>query len=232
MRLVDLVHLFLHLNSIRVALLGGEEAIISVPQGGLRMAMLEGREHFVAQDFVEALGHGGEGLQVRVVERPYGCVVEDIQVGLAEHQVDRVSLHPIGKALPRKNDAVAGETGIDRALDAVTAAVAEVGDDIRAGILVEGAFQLGMLPAAVIQVQTGTNLSQTADFEYPRQWARQGIKELVNHDGIKFISELAGWSIVLVVGDVPSQLEIPKGVGPSNADGDSPALGEGVDRES
>ena len=48
----------------------------------------------------------------------------------------------------------------------VPASIAEVGDDIRAGILVEGAFELGLLPAAALQVQEGTDLAQTADFEH------------------------------------------------------------------
>jgi len=77
--------LLLDLDGIGVPLLGREQAIVGVPQGGLRMAMLEGREHFVTQEFVEALGHGGKGLEVGIVEGPHGRVVQDVQVGLIEH---------------------------------------------------------------------------------------------------------------------------------------------------
>ena len=54
------------------------------------MTILQRREHFVAQEFVEALGHGGEGFEVRVVEGPHRRMVEHVQVRLAEHQVDGV----------------------------------------------------------------------------------------------------------------------------------------------
>src|SRR5689334_425852 len=108
--------------------------------------------------------------------------------------------------LAGKNDAVASETGIDRACDTVASAVAEVGDNIRAGVLVKGAFEMRVLPAAVMQVQKGPNLAQTPDSEEDRQRARQGIQELINDDGVEFVDEVARWSIVRVVGHGPAQV--------------------------
>ena len=139
-------------------------------------------------------------------------------------------MRAIGQALAGKDDAVAGKTRIDVRVDPVTAAVAEVSDDIRTGILVEGAFELRMLPATDIDVEPGTDLSQTPDFEHPWEWAGQAIEELVNHDGIKFVRERRG-AIVRIVGDVPAQFQRPLGVGLRQVDGDSPALGEGVHGE-
>jgi hypothetical protein len=100
--------------------------------------------------------------------------------------------------LPRKDHAVAGEPGIDRARDAVTAAIAEVGDDIGAGVLVEGVVEVRVLPAAHRQVQPGRNLAQTADFEHAGERAGSGIEALVDDKRVQFVGEMARGAIVLL----------------------------------
>src|SRR5439155_11181055 len=129
---------------------------------------------------IEALGRGGEGLEVRIVEGPHGRMIQHIQVLLAEDEVDGVGLRAIGKDLAGKNHAVAGETGIDRARDTVASAIAEVGHNIRTGILVEGTFEMRILPATDLEVQQATDLSQTADFEHARERTGEAIEDLVD----------------------------------------------------
>src|SRR5207244_10839269 len=90
MRLWDLVHLRLHLYGILMTMLGGQQAIVSIPQGGIPQVVLQGRKHFVTQQFIEALSYWSEGLEVGIVERTHGRMGEHLAVGVAEDQVDGV----------------------------------------------------------------------------------------------------------------------------------------------
>ena len=102
-RPVDFVHLFFDLLVGRIPLLRREQTILAIAQGRVRPAMRQGRKDVVAQEFVEPLGHGREGLQVGIVERPHRGMVEDLPIGLAEDQVDGVGRGAIGQPLPLKD---------------------------------------------------------------------------------------------------------------------------------
>ena len=115
--------------------------------------MLQRGKHFITQEFVEALRHRGERFEIGIVKGPHGCLVEHLPVGLVEDQVDAVRARAIRQALASKDHAVAREAGIDGPHSAVTAAIAQRGDDIRTRILVEGPFQLGMLAATLREAE-------------------------------------------------------------------------------
>ena len=93
---MNLIHLFLDLVVEGVALLGGEQTKVGVPQGGVRMMVFQGCKYFVTQEFVEALGHRGERFEVGIVKRADGGMVEHLDIGLAEDQVDRIRSRAIG----------------------------------------------------------------------------------------------------------------------------------------
>jgi len=97
--------------------------------------------------------------------------------------------------------------------------------------LVEGPFQLGLLPAAGMQIEHATCPGQTPDGNHARQRTRQGIEDLVNDNRIQFVGELAGGTIPFVVGDVPPEVECPLRVRALNGNRHAPALGEGMNRE-
>ena len=86
----------------------------------------------------------------------------------------------------------------------ITAPVAQFGDNIGTGILMEGPGEMRMLPPAGLAVQHGTNLTQTAHFEDPGQRAWEGVEALVNDDRIQFVGQMARRAIELVVGDGPA----------------------------
>ena len=146
-----------------------QQAIVGIAERGARRAMLQRREDFVAQDLIKALGRRGEGLEVGVVQGTHRRMVEHLPVGLAEHQIDGVGRGAIGQRLAGKQHTVAGKAGFEAALRAIAAAVAELGDNIRAGILMEGGFEMRLLAAAGIQAQEGPHVAQTPQFEHAGQ---------------------------------------------------------------
>ena len=105
----------------------------------------------------------------------------------------------IGQQLPLKDHTVAGKARFEAPLAPVAVPVAQLGDDIGAGILVEGAFEMRLLAATGIEGQLGCHLAQTPDFEHAGQRARQGIEELVDDQGVEFVGEGARRAIVRVV---------------------------------
>ena len=137
----------------------------------------------------------------------------------------------IRQALAGKDHAVAREPPIDGPHGAVAAAVPQIRDDIRTGILVEGLFQLGLLATAVREAEQATHLGETPDGDDTGQGTRQRIEALVNDHGIEFVGELARGAIVLVVGDGPLHIEGPLGVSLGDVNGDPATLGQGMDRE-
>ena len=190
-RPVDFVHLFFDLLVGPIPLLRREQTILAIAEGGVRPAMREGGKEVVTQEFVEPLGHGREGLQVGIVERPYRGMVEDLPIGLAEDQVDGVGQGAIGQPLSLKHDTVARKAGFEAPLAPVAVPVAQLGDDIGAGILVEGALEMLLLAATGIEAQLGGHLAQAPDVEHPRHRTWQGIEEPVDHQGIQFVGEAA-----------------------------------------
>jgi hypothetical protein len=78
MRPVDLIHLLLDVFQDAIALLRGEQAVVSIPESRTRMMVLQRRVDFVAQQFVESLGHGGERFEIRIIERPDWRMVEHV----------------------------------------------------------------------------------------------------------------------------------------------------------
>ena len=193
--------------------------------------MLQRGEDFVADDLVKALGRRGEGLEVGVVQGPHRRMVEHLPVGLAEHQIDGVGRGAIGERLARKKHTVARKARFEAALGPIAAAVAQLGDDIRAGILMEGGFEMRLLAAAGIQAQEGPHMAQTPQFEHAGQGARQGIQELVDDERVEFVGEGPRLPIVVVVRHVPAAVEFPLGVGPMQVDGDAAMLGEVMNGE-
>ena len=230
-RLMHLIHLLLDLVIAGVPLLGREQAILRIPQGRVWMVTREGRIDFVTQDFIEALRRRGEGFQVGIVERPRGRVGEDVQVGLAQHEVHRIGARAVGQGLPGKQHAIAGETPLESVQQAITTAVAEVGHNIGASILMEGVFEMGVLSPAHLHAQAGANLAQTAEFHDLRERPRQGIEDLVDDNGIEFVGEMPGRTIIRVVGHGPVEVEFPLGIGLGHMDGDRAAGGQVVHGE-
>src|SRR5207237_5394380 len=98
-----------------------------------------------------------------------------------------------------KDERVARKARSEATLGPIVAVVTELRNDVCTGILVEGLFEMRLLPAAVIDVQQYPNMSQTADPEHIREWSRQRIDELVDDDGIELIGKRAWGPIVIIV---------------------------------
>ena len=86
-------------------------------------------------------------------------MVEHLAVGFVEHQIDGIGGGAIGERLARKQDTIARKARFETALGPIPAAVAQFGDNIRAGILMEGGFEMRLLAAAGIQGQQGAYLA-------------------------------------------------------------------------
>jgi hypothetical protein len=95
-------------------------------------------------------------------------MVQDLLVRIAEHQVDGIRGRAIRQALAGKDDAVPGKAGFETAHGPVTPLVPQLGDDIGAGILVEGTFDIRLLFAAGGEVQPVTDLPQAPHFDHAR----------------------------------------------------------------
>jgi hypothetical protein len=143
--------------------------------------MRQGGKEVVTQEFVEPLGHGREGLQVAIVERPDRGMVEDLPIGFTEDEVDGIGRRPIGQPLPLKDHTVARKTRFETPLAPVAVAVAQFGDDIGAGILVEGLLEMLLLAPTGIEAQLRGHLAQAPDVEHIGHRARQGIEEPVDY---------------------------------------------------
>ena len=99
---MDFVHLLFDVVVVRVALLRREGTVLGVQERGLGVAVLEGGEEFIAEDFVAALGRRREGFEVVVVQGPGGGVIEDLPIRLVEEEIDGVGLVPSGSRSPVK----------------------------------------------------------------------------------------------------------------------------------
>ena len=69
-------------------------------------------------------------------------MVEDLPIGLTEDQVNSVGRRAVRQPFPLKHDTVARKARFEAPLTPVAVPVAQLGDDIRAGILMEGALEI------------------------------------------------------------------------------------------
>jgi hypothetical protein len=90
MRQMNLVHLLLHLRAVQVATLGSTCAVFRISELCLVSILREGRKHFEADDFVEALGGCGELLHVAVIERAKLGPVQEGPIFVVQNDVDRI----------------------------------------------------------------------------------------------------------------------------------------------
>ena len=231
MRLVDLVHVLFDLLIGQATRLGREQAIVRVPQGCVRSVPAERRKHLVAQQFIEALRRRSQPLQVRVIEGPHPRMGEHLPIGRTQHQIDGVRGRPIGERVARKEHTVAGKTRIEAALRPLPAAVADPGDNIGAGILMEGGFEMPLLAAAGIEVQPRPNLAQAADSDEVGEGPWEGIEALVNDKRVEFVGEGPRLPIARVVRHLPVIVQGPLGGGAVDMDGERSALGQVMDGE-
>jgi len=80
-RFMDFVHLLFDVVVVRVALLRGKGTVLGVQERGMGVAVLEGGEDFIAENFIAALGHRREGFEVVVVQWPVGALLRTSQYG-------------------------------------------------------------------------------------------------------------------------------------------------------
>src|SRR5712691_10542890 len=132
---------------------------------------------------------------------------------------------------PLQDHTVARKTRFEAPLAPVAVPVAQLGDDIRAGILVEGALEMLLLAATGIEGQLGGHLAQAPDFEHTGDRAWQGIEEPVDHQSVEFVGEGPRRAIVRAGGDLPEVVEVALGVGAPQMDRDAAVRREVVDGE-
>jgi hypothetical protein len=199
MGFVDFVHLFFDVGVVAVALLRREGAVLRVQELCMGMLVLECSKEFIAEDFVAALSRWREGFQVVVVQGPGRGVIQDFPIRLVEDEIDGVGCRTVGQPLASEDHAVPGEASFEGALRAIGGGITELGQNGDKSILEQSLFDTRVPVPTYDHVKVPTNLGDASKTEHFGQGPTQGVDDLMNDNGIKFVCQLP-WLAIRRVG--------------------------------
>ena len=101
---------------IEVAGLRGMGTEVGIDELGPRPVVFEGGVHLVAEQLVEPLRGRGKAFEIVVIERACHRSVDDLDERIIEDDVNAIGFAAVGQFLAGEDDAVAGESRLQRPL--------------------------------------------------------------------------------------------------------------------